>query len=68
MEESGGRGEYRRLTQGHPYNRCNKELVWENRGRETGQGTREAHHRSSPGGDSVSNCEILCGACHQATF
>jgi len=51
-----------------PFNRCNKELLWENRGREAGRGAWEAHHRRSEGGDSLSNCEILCWVCHKATL
>lgn len=39
-----GRCECHRKTHEHPYVRCNKELVWENRGRETGRGAWEAHH------------------------
>jgi len=41
---AGGHCECSRKTHGHPYGRCNKELVWENRGRETGRGAWEAHH------------------------
>lgn len=64
---AGGRCECRRRSHSHPYVRCNKELVWNNRGRE-GRGRWEAHHRSSTGGDTLSNCEILCWDCHTATF
>lgn len=67
-KRAGGRCECRRTTHNHSYVRCNKELVWENRGRETGRGAWEAHHRSSIGGDSLSNCEILCWDCHKATL
>ena len=63
-----GKCECRRITHNHQYVRCNKELVWENRGRETGRGAWEAHHKSSTGGDSLSNCEILCWDCHSKTF
>jgi len=65
---AGGKCECRRTTHGHLYMRCNKELVWENRGREEGRGAWEAHHISSTGGDTLSNCEILCWDCHQRTF
>ena len=64
---AGGRCECRRTTHNHPYARCNKELVWENRGRE-GRGAWEAHHITPAGGDTLSNCEILCWNCHQQTF
>jgi len=63
---AGGRCECRRTTHGHT-GRCNKELVWANRGRE-GRGAWEAHHISSSGGDTLSNCEILCWDCHTRTF
>ena len=63
---AGGRCECMRTSHRHscPHN---KELVWENRGRE-GRGAWEAHHRASEGGDNLSNCEILCWPCHQQTF
>lgn len=66
-KRAGGRCECRRTTHNHPYVRCNKELVWENRGRES-RGAWEAHHISSTGDDTLSNCEILCWDCHQRTF
>lgn len=47
--------------------RCSKELVWENRGAEGRRGAWEAHHRSADGGNTRSNCEILCLACHKNT-
>lgn len=59
--------ECRRKEHDHSYSRCNKELVWENRGRE-GKGCWEAHHINSNGGDTLSNCEILCWDCHSQTF
>lgn len=67
---AGGRCECRRLSHNHPYVRCNKELVWENRGRD-GRGKWEAHHRVSVdagGADTLSNCEILCWDCHSQTL
>jgi hypothetical protein len=66
-KRSGGRCECRLTHHKHPDIRCNKELVWDNRGRE-GRGAWEAHHRSSVGGDTLSNCEILCWDCHSRTF
>lgn len=65
-----GKCECRRLGHNHLYGRCNKELVWENRGRE-GRGCWEAHHKTavaSGGDDSLSNCEILCWDCHNKTL
>ena len=49
--------------------RCGKQLVWDNRGRD-GQGRWEAHHKTSVaagGSDGLSNCEILCFECHSHT-
>ena len=65
-QRAGGRCECRRRTHGHYYVRCNKQLVWNNRGR-AGRGCWEAHHRSSSGGAGLSNCEILCWNCHSRT-
>ena len=67
-KRAGGKCECRRASHNHPYIRCNKELVWENRGREEGRGAWEAHHINSEGGDTLSNCEILCWDCHLKTF
>jgi len=64
---AGGKCECRRVSHEHPYIRCNKQLVWENQGRE-GRGAWEAHHRSATGGDGLSNCEILCWYCHSRTL
>ena len=65
--KAGGMCECTRTTHDHDYVRCGKVLVWENRGRE-GRGAWETHHISSTGGDTLSNCEILCWNCHQSTF
>jgi len=49
--------------------RCDKQLAWENRGRE-GRGCWEAHHKMSlavGGSNTLSNCEILCFECHSNT-
>lgn len=62
-----GKCECTRIPHTNHYSRCNKQLVWENRGRE-GRGAWEAHHRNSYGGDSLSNCEILCWKCHKKTI
>jgi hypothetical protein len=64
---AGGHCECRRQTHKHPFTRCNKQLVFANRGRE-GYGAWEAHHVNSNGGDTLSNCEILCWDCHKRTF
>jgi 5-methylcytosine-specific restriction endonuclease McrA len=63
---AGGRCECGRLGCGH-LGRCNKVLDPNNRA--WGQ-TWEAHHRTAQavgGMDVLSNCEILCTACHQKT-
>jgi hypothetical protein len=65
-QRAGGKCECRRTTHGHT-GRCNKQLAWENRGRE-GRGKWEAHHRVRGGDDTLSNCEILCWDCHSKTF
>jgi len=67
-KSAGGCCECRRTTHTHSYVRCNKDLVWENRGRESGKGCWEAHHINSNGSDTASNCEILCWDCHKSTF
>lgn len=59
--------ECRRKTHEHSYIRCNKNLVCGNNGRE-GRGAWEAHHITSGGPDSLSNCEILCWECHKKTL
>mgnify|MGYP007094617445 CR=1 FL=1 len=52
---SDGKCECGRSSHNHLYVRCNKELVWENRGRE-GRGAWEAHHIDSDG-DDTGACE-----------
>jgi hypothetical protein len=47
--------------------RCNKQLVWANRGRQ-GRGCWEAHHINSNRPGTLSNCEILCWDCHAYTL
>jgi hypothetical protein len=64
---SRGRCECRRVSHGHDNVRCNKILMWRNRGLE-GIGAWEAHHKSISGGDGLSNCEILCWDCHSKTI
>ena len=66
-KRAGGRCECKRKSHDHNYNRCNKVLNWQNRGRE-GIGAWEAHHINSNGPDTLSNCEILCWNCHKLTF
>ena len=68
-KRSGGKCECHRNVCGHGI-RCNKQLVWTNRGKEGHRGAWEAHHKTavSVGGeDTVSNCEILCLDCHKNT-
>ena len=62
--------ECNRSTHNHSGTRCNKTLIWEQRGREDTHAW-EAHHRVSQqvgGGDTLSNCEILCWNCHKKTL
>ncbi len=62
---SGGACECRRTSHDHA-SICKKNLIKSNRGRE-GYGAWEAHHINANGGDGLSNCEILCWACHKKT-
>jgi hypothetical protein len=49
--------------------KCDKELVWENRGRENGRGCWEAHHKDGNSeNNKEKNCRILCWECHKKTF
>ena len=66
---SGGKCECGRSTCGHGY-RCSKALNWFERGNDKASGGWEAHHKvavDSGGGDTLSNCEILCIPCHKNT-
>jgi len=63
---SQGRCECTRTTHDHSLFRCPKQLYISARGRE-GPGAWEAHHTDNTGGDSLSNCEILCWSCHKKT-
>ena len=65
---SGGKCECTRTTHGHT-GRCNKMLLKSSRGDRDSSYGWEAHHISSSGGDTLSNCEILCwNPCHKATL
>jgi len=64
---SGGNCECRRSNHNHLYVRCNKQLVYENRGKTGQRGCWEAHHITAGGPDVASNCEILCCECHVGT-
>lgn len=59
-----GRCECRRLSHGHDNERCNKQLVLQNKDCE-GSGAWSAHHIDPKGGDILSNCEILCRDCKE---
>ena len=65
-KRSGGKCECPRTSHGHndPHNRT---LIKSSRGRE-GIGAWEAHHKNKNGGDTLSNCEILCWDCHKKTL
>ena len=66
-KRAGGKCECRRWIHHHNVVRCGMELVLANRGKE-GQGRWEAHRISRIGGDTLSNCEILCGDCYKRTL
>ena len=66
-KRSGGKCECRRRSHSHFYIRCNKQLVWLNRGKDGARGCWEAHHKTAGGPDTFSNCEILCCDCHKLT-
>jgi 5-methylcytosine-specific restriction endonuclease McrA len=62
LRRSGGRCECRRSGHGHNYSvRCSTRLTL---------GTAQFHHKAAQsvgGHDGLSNCEVLCGACHRRT-
>ena len=62
---SGGRCECKRAGHVHT-GRCPKQLSPRRRGSELAGGW-EAHHVVANGGDTLSNCEILCQSCHKST-
>jgi len=69
FQRAGGKCECRRSACGH-YIRCNKTIVWNQRGNDNAAGGWEAHHKvavAAGGTDSLSNCEILCIKCHKNT-
>ena len=60
-KRAGGKCECTRKTCTHHTGRCNASLIY---------GKWEAHHItavSAGGGDTLSNCEALCGTCHKNT-
>jgi len=59
---AGSRCECRRMAHGHA-GRCNRQLVWSNRGRDT-RDAWEVDTRGNRSDSSLSNCEILCRECH----
>ena len=63
-----GQCECLKTTHDHMHIRCTRELVWDNRGNDTANGAWKAHYRNKASGDSPSNCEILCWACHHADY
>lgn len=60
------RCECKRMTHGHS-GRCNRLLVWGNRGRD-GWGGWEAGFKDNRSDTALSNCEILCWQCHSHRF
>ncbi len=69
-QRAGGRCQCELKGCGHT-GRCNKSLVWENRGKEGKRGAWEAHHITAQSAksstDTLSNCRILCLDCHKNT-
>jgi len=65
-KRAGARCECRRKEHNHLGVRCNRILIWKERGRE-GPKAWEAHHKTAGGLDTPSNCEILCWECHKKT-
>jgi len=69
-KKAGGKCGCQRTT--HYYHResiCGQGLVLESRGRESGRGAWEAHHKDGNHDNSVpANCEILCWECHKQTL
>jgi len=65
-EKAGGQCECTRRTHRHFYTPCAKNLRWEKRGEFT-EGGWDARPFDSFGGDTASNCQILCKECHEAT-
>ena len=70
-ERSGRRCECERSSHNHGYTgRCTQYLNWADRGNDRSPFGWEAHHKTAVsvgGGDSLSNCEILCIKCHKKT-
>jgi len=66
-EIAGGRCQCERTTHGHE-GRCNRPLIWQNRGIKGSLGAWEPHHLESGGKETLTNCEILCILCHSKTF
>lgn len=63
---SGGKCECKRTGHGHT-GRCNRTLIYNDRGKDDSSGCWEAHHIDPDGPDTLSNCEILCCDCHKKT-
>ena len=66
-KRAGGKCECKRWTHNHSVVRCGKELVFANRAKE-GQGRWEARRVEPSGGDTLSNCEILCADCYKRSL
>ena len=66
-KRSGGKCECRRWNHKHNVVRCGQALAFGIRGT-AGQGRWEAHRVDRSGGDTLSNCEILCWDCYKRTL
>lgn len=66
---SHGRCECRRASHGH-VGRCDRDLLWEHRGRPAREDAWEAHHNHpamAAGWEAARQCTILCWACYKET-
>lgn len=64
-ERAGDQCECIKRTHSHFRTPCGKQLVWKNRGG-PGPGGWQANHINISNGDILSNCEIICSACHDS--
>lgn len=66
-ERAGGQCECTRRTHRHFYTPCGRFLKWDKRN-EAAVGGWAARRLKTFEGDTVSNCEVVCMECHDATY
>lgn len=66
-ERADRRCECTRTTHDHSWSRCNRLLLWFNRGKEA-WGSWETHCKNRLIDKVPSNCEILCWECYRLTL